>query len=349
MLKHTVGAALALGVAFAAQADNLPGYAVRSTAEYSDYSNFSQPDPSAPASQADTRTGSGQTAAVLGDGYVAMGRTRYGHNQAYVRYDRDGQVASTRAGSAWYDQMTINGGTGAGTATFKVQLRGVIDAGRDQGSLGYTLSATTARPAEPQVVGWAGGWSLDPEQTTQIVNYHLVTSPYNDTSRVADRYGPQPASSSSTPNGIHTIDNQSAFDDPGMTIEWTPPDTILAPGAGQIVDLVLTGSFTFTYGEAFYLVGDFTAYIGDGLQSFTLFGPSVQSEPDSGLDTDTPTLLDFGNGAFLSSILLPAGASASFASGTPYAVATAPVPEPGEWALLLAGLGLVGWRARRRG
>jgi hypothetical protein len=27
----------------------------------------------------------------------------------------------------------------------------------------------------------------------------------------------------------------------------------------------------------------------------------------------------------------------------------APVPEPETWALMLAGLGLVGWAARRRG
>ena len=358
MLIRCTGAALALGVAFAAQAEDLPGFEVRSTASFEQYpANYYGADPSQAESQSDQSAGSGQTAAVLGDGYVATARTQPGRNQAFVRYDRDGQQSITRAGSSWYERMTISGGTGTGTATFNVRLRGVVDSGRDQGGLGFTLSATSAQPAEPDVIGFAGAWQLDPAQTTKLIRYTLATSPYNDTSRIAGSYGSEMPSQQAFPQsneirGIPSISDSGGGtfpNGPGMTYEPVPPDTILAPGAGQIVDLVLTGTFSFTYGEAFYLVGDLSAFIGDGLQSFTFFGASDQSASSSEPDTDIPTMLDFGNGAFLSSILLPDGAVASFASGTPYNVATAPVPEPGEWALLLAGLGLVGWRARQRG
>ncbi len=53
---------------------------------------------------------------------------------------------------------------------------------------------------------------------------------------------------------------------------------------------------------------------------------------------------DFGNSAHLN-FELPPGASFTSASGL---LLTAAVPEPGTWALMLAGLGVVGWMGRRR-
>ena len=50
--------------------------------------------------------------------------------------------------------------------------------------------------------------------------------------------------------------------------------------------------------------------------------------------------------AHLVGIVLPEGANLSSAAGAAYNVTA--VPEPGEWVLMLAGLGLVGWRVRRR-
>jgi len=64
------------------------------------------------------------------------------------------------------------------------------------------------------------------------------------------------------------------------------------------------------------------------------------------VDGTGATILDFSNSANLVNIALPEGATASFASGNTYNVTT--VPEPDAWLMLLAGLGLVGWRARRR-
>lgn len=80
-------------------------------------------------------------------------------------------------------------------------------------------------------------------------------------------------------------------------------------------------------------------------QSFCSFDVECPSNPP--IDGTGATTLDFSNSANLVGIALPDGATASFASGHAYNVTA--VPEPGEWLMLLAGLGLVGWRVRRRG
>ena len=129
--------------------------------------------------------------------------------------------------------------------------------------------------------------------------------------------------------------------------EYTP-DLILTPGANQIVNATLTGTLTFTYGESFYLLSGLgVAVIGDGLESFCSFGTIGDTTCTAPVKDGTgATTLDFANSANLVSIVLPQGATASFASGETYNVTA--VPEPAEYLMLLAGLGLVGWRVRRR-
>ncbi|ODU02847.1 MAG: hypothetical protein ABS89_05330 [Thiobacillus sp. SCN 63-1177] len=75
--------------------------------------------------------------------------------------------------------------------------------------------------------------------------------------------------------------------------------------------------------------------------SFDVFGDPVPTPDGTGA-----TILDFSHSANLVNIALPEGATASFASGNVYNVTA--VPEPDAWLMLLAGLGLIGWRARRR-
>ena len=81
------------------------------------------------------------------------------------------------------------------------------------------------------------------------------------------------------------------------------------------------GEFTFAYDKAFKLTVTLNVNAANGgMADFTL-----------------ATLGD--------SLYLPAGASLFSASGLPYAQA---VPEAETYAMMLAGLGLVGWAARRR-
>lgn len=86
------------------------------------------------------------------------------------------------------------------------------------------------------------------------------------------------------------------------------------------VQMVLTGSFDFTYDSDFYLT------------SILMVGAS-----DSG-EADFSQSADFG-------ITLAGGGQISAVSGTAYAAA---VPEPETWAMLLAGTGLILLRLRRK-
>jgi hypothetical protein len=71
---------------------------------------------------------------------------------------------------------------------------------------------------------------------------------------------------------------------------------------------------------------------------------SLVSALDVGADDNASA--DFYGTASLASIQVTPGMNLAIGSGTTYAVAA--IPEPQTYALLLAGLGVVGWAARRR-
>jgi hypothetical protein len=100
------------------------------------------------------------------------------------------------------------------------------------------------------------------------------------------------------------------------TPDFTPGPGVYSFPLGSI-DETFSVSVSFTYGQTFYLASvlDITAQ-GDFYNS-----------------------ANFG-------ISAPVGASIASLSGTPYP--TVAVPEPETYAMLLAGLGLVGFAARRR-
>lgn len=96
-------------------------------------------------------------------------------------------------------------------------------------------------------------------------------------------------------------------------------DSVAAAGPVQIV---LGNSFDFTYDSPFFLTG------------LLVVGASDSGE------------VDFGNTAVFG-ITVASGGQANAMSGTAYGAAQS-VPEPETWAMLLASLGLVGLRLRRR-
>lgn len=336
-------------------ADSLPGSGVYSAAADIGSLFFSQP---AFVPTADITETTAQTAAIDLTEYSAQATSTLGSNHASVEANGFSNGAfGVGSFSGWYDQVIITGGTGTGTIQFSVQLSGVIDAGAYAGGATYGLFAstlhptqlvdttniidTTSLPLHPWALSTPIGFGSNADVTT-ITSYEVGVSPYLNT----DILFPSEPSEPYDLIGIPSIEDPSDLLG-GAPIGYVPPDLILTPGADQVVNVTLTGTLEFTYGEAFYLIGALgTTIIGDGLEafcSFTITGDPCTPTPKDGSGATT---LDFSDSAHLVSIVLPEGATASFASGAAYNVTS--VPEPGEWLMLLAGLGLLGWRVRRR-
>lgn len=289
-------------------------------------------------------TAPGVTASIAGSDYTASARTTLGSNHAYA------QVSTFPAGvfgaasfSGWYDQVTITGGAGTGTAQFTVLLNGTVNVGAVAGQMGYTLGTSSIHPSQIisdlsyfNLLNNVQAWPMD--AVTPIATYLLGASPYTDTSILFGApYSPPGGGIPSLTDPLYEL---------GGTIIPPPVyDLLLTPGAGQGVSATLYGTFTFTYGEAFYLMGGLSTLLTDGLDPFCGFTISDTCTPSlkDGIGTTT---LDFSNSANLINIALPEGATINFASGTTFNVTT--VPEPGEWLMLLTGLGLVSWSTRRR-
>ncbi|RFP19574.1 PEP-CTERM sorting domain-containing protein [Duganella sp. BJB475] len=116
----------------------------------------------------------------------------------------------------------------------------------------------------------------------------------------------------------------------GQTVttgNWIDPSFTLAAGASQHTDVAaVTNSKVLT----FNLPTNLSAFIGGGTYSATLDGVSAQA------------LTSGGNAKYGTDILMDGYAKVT------YTYETAPVPEPETYAMLLAGLGLMGVVARRR-
>lgn len=294
----------------------------------------------------DVTTTPGTTALISGAGYTASASSTLGSNHVYASASAiPSNVLNAGSFSGWYDQVTITGGSGSGTGTayFTVQLSGTVDVGAIAGRLGYTLGTSSVHPSQLasdllyfNTLSSTQSWPMD--AVNPIASYLLGASPYIDTSILF------PSTSTGSLGGIPSIDpSLSLGGDTGMG--FPTYDLVLTPGPRQSVNVTLHGTLNFIYGESFYLIGGLgTTLMGDGLESLC----SSDSGETCTLQKDGTgaTTLDFSNSANLVSIALPEGATASFASGASYNVTA--VPEPGEWLMMLAGLGLVGWRARRK-
>lgn len=313
------------GITYFSVDSTLPTHDVFSQAGAVDFLNM----PSAPALAEYQETFiPGNTAAISNAGYSASASATLGSDHAYASYN--GAVPSdfVIGASNWFDQVTITGGTGTGTATVTVQLNGTATVGATGGLFGYQLGTQSTHPyttgsSIPGVSFLLPSPYQDPFGISPVAEHSIEFLPFSNPTPTALLCGGIPPAS------------------PGDPCSNTPLyDQTLGAGNHDI-NLTLTGTINFIYDEAFYLIGGMSVGTGGGLTSFTVFGDPAP-EPDG----TGATTLDFSNSANLVNIALPQGATASFASGEAYNVTS--VPEPAEWLMLLAGLGLVGWRARRR-
>ncbi|MEQ1662307.1 MAG: PEP-CTERM sorting domain-containing protein [Thiobacillus sp.] len=297
---------------------------------------------------------SAQTAAIALADYSAQAKTTLGNNHAYTQSNGFNNGAfGVNSFSGWYDQVSITGGTGTGTVQFSVQLNGVVTAGAHLGMAEYGLLTSTVHPTQltSELTAFSvyntQPWALFSNQVTDIARYDVLVSPYINPQEVLSIFDPQPPISSPVngggASGVPSIGDPSTTG--GMGFPEYIPDLILAPGANQPVNVIMTGAITFTYGEAFYLIGGLKTLITNELDSFCTFETDASCTQHA-QDGTGPTTLDFFNSAHLTTIVLPQGANFASASGAAYNVTA--VPEPGEWLLMLAGLGLIGWRVRRR-
>jgi len=82
---------------------------------------------------------------VSGSGYSASAQTDYGINQA-ASATSSNTVAY--AGGLWWDQYTISGGSGTGTADFSALLHGTLSAsGLAASGVGYVLAISSTLPS----------------------------------------------------------------------------------------------------------------------------------------------------------------------------------------------------------
>ncbi|MHB1093522.1 PEP-CTERM sorting domain-containing protein [Thiobacillus sp.] len=270
---------------------------------------------------------SGNTVAISNAGYNASAAATLGSNHAYATYNGAVPRDFVIGGANWFDQVAITGGTGAGTATVTVQINGSASVGAYGGLFAYQLGTQSTHPYTPgtsiaDAIFLLPSPYQDPFSISSVAEHTIEFLPYSNAAPTLSCGGIPPAN-------------------PGASCSNAPLyDQTLGTG-NHTIDLTLTGTINFTYGEAFYLIGGISTVTGGSLASFSVFGDPVPPPDGTGATT-----LDFSNSANLVNIALPKGATASFASGNAYNVTT--VPEPGEWLMLLAGLGLVGWRARRR-
>lgn len=153
-----------------------------------------------------------------------------------------------------------------------------------------------------------------------------------------------------TQNGLYALDLTGFFD-----LGASGPSPGVFPSVTQTLPTVVGATYRLNFYAGTYALNNFTPSIvataGATTQSWALPGAGT---PASG----TWQLLGFNFVATGTTTPITFSGSANLASGAPtylgldnvsVDLVSVPIPEPGSWALLLAGLGVVGFMARRRG
>ena len=178
-------------------------------------------------------------------GGVATTSTDYGLNHAYASYaNTDTNSVASAAASLWYDQITITGGSGTGTATLKASLNGTTDVGAPDGAAFYVLGTSAVNPMT---------------LTSSTISFNSVSLPLSvDTSQL-------------TTVASYAVGTQGAATACTSQLGNTCPtfNQILGTGTGQAIQANLAGNLSFTYGQSFYLVGLLTTGAGQNFSTAT--------------------------------------------------------------------------------
>lgn len=211
---------------------------------------------------------------VTGSGYSASAQTDYGINQA-----TSGTTSNTLAyaGSLWWDQYTISGSTGTGSAGFSAILDGMLTSTGSSGAgVGYVLAISSTLPTSFDI----NFSSLNATNVESWLNTQLAA--FN------------------TPSGANLL---AYYVDSVAFVSSTT------------INETFSNTFSFEYDTPFYIGAALLTGAGGNSGSANFFNTATFN-------------LDLG-----------AGDTVIMASA---------VPEPGEWIMLLAGLGLIGMRLKGR-
>lgn len=157
---------------------------------------------------------------------------------------------------------------------------------------------------------------------------------------------------------------------PGQWLEFSVDDIVSASGGTEWIDSIDNSALTFSFTisaptvlrvvDAGFAGDSFNVSVnGNLLQTSSVAAVAYESNPAATTDFDAAWAdSSYSRGSFLltapgsytvtGSLLQSVSLAGAPLNATLGAVMLAPVPEPTTWALLLAGLGVIGFAARRR-
>lgn len=300
-----------------------------------------------------------------GNPNIVYGSVQYGFDyQSAAAFDQTTPIPNVTAGGVWA------GDTSKGMTTVTTNAYGKTDWGSNHASASTTGYTPVSESYSGSFV--VGGTTWPMQVKTDTVSYAFGRSIWEELYQIGGGTGTGQftgtihidgslsglASGSASMNwSLRTFSNQlvasltASYDT--ATDSWTKG--VYSNGAwtytngsgGLTINEDVVGSYSFTYGAALYLQSDlYTSVNGNGSADFS----NTVQFTGMKLPQDAAVFVLSGARASDYGISFAGNGSGTICSDLACAVngGTQPIPEPETYALLLAGLGIVAWVARRR-